>query len=85
MIGESKTTIRLSPKAGAYLSRLLCMVFVEQGVTMPLGPNTPIANRFGRSARTWPPVAFKLTKGDVDEAVKPDGLMGWPSIGAGDP
>ncbi len=63
MIGESKTTIRLSPKAGAYLSRLLCMVFVEQGVTMPLGPNTPIANRFWPLGSNW---LSKLTKGDVD-------------------
>jgi hypothetical protein len=73
MIGESKTTIRLSPKAGAYLSRLLCGVFVEQRVTMPLGPHTPTANRFEPLGSNWP---SKLTKGDVDQAVTPDVLVG---------
>jgi hypothetical protein len=47
-------------------------VFVPQGVPMPLGPNPPIANSSWPLCSNWPSVAFKLTKGDVDKAVKPD-------------
>jgi hypothetical protein len=39
---------------------------------MALGLNPPIANSSWPLCSNWPSVAFKLTKGDVDKAVKPD-------------